>query len=258
MDANTSAFPGMWDVAQPFTQASAARRRFSSSMSQRTRCSPFGVAGTEGLGRGTVPRVAYIGGWGTLRGTDAQRYAGDASLYGTGEIRIPVARIRHVVPIDLGVLAFTDAGRVYVNGSSPGGWHVAAGGGLWFGVFDQATGFSVILHDIGREACVVRHWASHLGRLNERQHVLRERVGPLPVHCVSRVRVDLRSLCRNHCRERIRLCRRRERVLVPSKHEDRNTHRVRGRADRGLGSWRNARWCSYAPMAPSLSHCLRP
>jgi len=27
---------------------------------------------------------------------------GDASLYGTGEIRIPVSRIRHVVPIDLG------------------------------------------------------------------------------------------------------------------------------------------------------------
>jgi len=41
------------------------------------------------------------------------------------------------------VLAFTDAGRVYVNGSSPGGWHVVAGGGLWFGVLDQATGFSV-------------------------------------------------------------------------------------------------------------------
>ena len=143
VDANTSAFPGMWDVEHPFSQVSGSATTFF-QLSVPT----HPVLALRGGGRkvwGDVPfhELAYIGGRGTLRGMDAQRYAGDASLYGTSEIRFPVARIRHVVPIDLGVLGFTDAGRVYVTGSSPGGWHVVAGGGLWFGILDQATGFSV-------------------------------------------------------------------------------------------------------------------
>jgi hypothetical protein len=29
-------------------------------------------------------------------------------------------------------LGLTDAGRVYLDGDSPGGWHTSAGGGVWF------------------------------------------------------------------------------------------------------------------------------
>jgi hypothetical protein len=32
----------------------------------------------------------------------------------------------------LGVSGLVDAGRVYVDGASPGGWHGAAGGSIWF------------------------------------------------------------------------------------------------------------------------------
>ena len=76
---------------------------------------------------------------------DAQRYAGDASLYGTSELRIPLGTAKLILPIDIGLLGFYDTGRVWYDGDSPGGWHNVAGGGLWFGIIDPGTGFSVTL-----------------------------------------------------------------------------------------------------------------
>jgi hypothetical protein len=33
----------------------------------------------------------------------------------------------------MGVMGVAEAGRVYVGGSSPGGWHTRTGEGVWFG-----------------------------------------------------------------------------------------------------------------------------
>jgi hypothetical protein len=43
------------------------------------------------------------------------------------------------------VLGFADAGRVYVDGDSPGGWHTAAGGGFWVGSPNPGTNLNVLL-----------------------------------------------------------------------------------------------------------------
>ena len=45
-----------------------------------------------------------------------QRYAGDASLYGTTELRVPLAKFPFILPLDVGAIGFYDAGKVYVNG----------------------------------------------------------------------------------------------------------------------------------------------
>ena len=37
-----------------------------------------------------------------------------------------------------GTLLLGDAGRVFVDGDSPGGWHTAYGGGVYFSAFDNA------------------------------------------------------------------------------------------------------------------------
>jgi hypothetical protein len=76
--------------------------------------------------------AAFLGGWSTLRGHHDQRFAGDAALWGTAEVRTFLARANLGVRGDLGALVFGDAGRVYLDGASPGGWHTAAGGGLYF------------------------------------------------------------------------------------------------------------------------------
>jgi hypothetical protein len=77
--------------------------------------------------------AAFIGGEGTTRYMDTQRYAGDAALYATSELRIPLAHFKLLMPLHAGIMGLAEAGRVYVDGSSPGGWHAVTGGGIWVG-----------------------------------------------------------------------------------------------------------------------------
>lgn len=77
--------------------------------------------------------AATIGGLRTTRFLDTQRYAGDASLYGTTELLVPLTRFTFMIPAQAGIVGVADAGRVYVDGQSPGGWHSTTGEGIWFG-----------------------------------------------------------------------------------------------------------------------------
>jgi Omp85 superfamily domain len=90
---------------------------------------------------GTYPyfEAAYIGGVRTLRGFPSQRFAGDASLYGSAELRIPLTDLYIFVPGRLGIFALGDTGRVYLEGESSDKWHVGAGGGVWFSFLNPAN-----------------------------------------------------------------------------------------------------------------------
>jgi hypothetical protein len=46
--------------------------------------------------------------------------------------------------MNVGALGFADAGRVYIDGDSPGGWHTAFGGGLWIGAVEAARNINVV------------------------------------------------------------------------------------------------------------------
>ncbi len=98
---------------------------------------------------GDVPyhEAAYIGGANTLRGFAKQRFAGDASLFGSAELRVPVTRVYILVPGQLGVFALGDAGRVFLDGESSDKWHSAFGGGLWVCLADPASGVSLAIAD---------------------------------------------------------------------------------------------------------------
>lgn len=91
---------------------------------------------------GPVPffHAAFLGGSGSLRGFNSERFAGDASLFVNSELRIHVLRMRMLVPTRVSLLGIADAGRVWLNGNSPGGVHVGVGGGLALApVTDEAT-----------------------------------------------------------------------------------------------------------------------
>ncbi|MEM7416195.1 MAG: hypothetical protein AAF389_11900 [Gemmatimonadota bacterium] len=87
--------------------------------------------GEQAHGRFPWHRAAFLGGTGTLRGYDEHRFAGESSLWGSAEVRLRVAKPRVVVPVGLGLFGFTDTGRVFVDGESPGGWRTALGGGVF-------------------------------------------------------------------------------------------------------------------------------
>jgi hypothetical protein len=87
--------------------------------------------------------AAYLGGSRTLRGFASDRFAGDAAAYGTAELRQPLFRTRLLVRGTLGAVGMGDAGRVWYQGDSPGGWHSAVGGGLFFTFLDRSKAVSV-------------------------------------------------------------------------------------------------------------------
>ena len=90
------------------------------------------AGGETALGEYPFQEAAFVGGPGSLRGYAHQRYAGDAAAYGSAELRQPLGQVKLLVRGRLGVFALADAGRVWVDGDSPGGWHTDVGGGLWF------------------------------------------------------------------------------------------------------------------------------
>jgi hypothetical protein len=90
------------------------------------------VGGGSAWGDVPVHESIFLGGRRTLRGFQTQRFAGDASLYGSSELRLPLGHLTLLTRGRVGVLGFADAGRVYVDGESPGDWHTSYGGGLWY------------------------------------------------------------------------------------------------------------------------------
>jgi hemolysin activation/secretion protein len=108
---------------------------------------------------GDVPyhEAAYIGGANTLRGFAKQRFAGDASAFGSAELRVPITRVYILVPGQLGVFALGDAGRVFLDGESSDKWHTAVGGGLWVSLVDPATAMSLSVADSEEGTSVYVH-----------------------------------------------------------------------------------------------------
>jgi len=90
---------------------------------------------------GTVPffETARLGGVRTLRGYRPDRFAGDAAVYGSADLRIPLTRLQLIIPGQQGVFGFADAGRVYQKGESSDKLHSSFGGGVWFSFLSRAN-----------------------------------------------------------------------------------------------------------------------
>ena len=63
--------------------------------------------------------------------------AGAALAAGMTLVRVPAPAAAQIAPdadriVTTGAGLFGDAGRVHVDGASPGGWHTSAGGGVYF------------------------------------------------------------------------------------------------------------------------------
>ena len=138
IDITASAFPAVWDVTSAFARLTASARAY---VTLPIPVHPVLVL-SSGANKlfGTFPfhEAANLGGLGTLRSLPAQRYQGDASVYGSTELRVSLAHFAFVFPLNVGVFGVLDAGRVFVAGTSPGGWHTSRGIGFWVGILDAS------------------------------------------------------------------------------------------------------------------------
>lgn len=147
LDANAAVYPGVWDATSTFGTVSAVATSYVTLPLPLQPVFAARLGGQQNFGDFPYFEAAFLGGRKSIRTLHRQALAGDAMLYGTAELRIPIARFPFILPLNTGVFGFVDAGRVYTDGESPGGWHRGMGVGVWLGVLKTSTSLSVIFTD---------------------------------------------------------------------------------------------------------------
>ena len=137
-----------WDDGAPFARFRAQAATYI-PVGTRGPSLAFRAGGERALGDFPFQEAAYLGGFSTVRGYDTQRFAGDAAVFGSAEVRQPVGQVRLIARGRLGVLALADAGRVYVDGDSDGGWHTALGAGAFFETTGRVFGVTYAQGETG-------------------------------------------------------------------------------------------------------------
>ena len=80
-----------------------------------------------------------------LRGFRKNRFSGSSLAYGSLEMRVKLFSSRwYIMPGDVGLIAFDDAGRVWMKNQSSSRWHNAAGGGIYFVPFNTVLVSAII------------------------------------------------------------------------------------------------------------------
>ncbi|MEO8199057.1 MAG: BamA/TamA family outer membrane protein [Gemmatimonadota bacterium] len=145
LDLEGVVYPGVWDVQSTFGKVRADLSTYLSASIPSHPTLALRVGGEGVFGRFPFHEAAYIGGPETIRGWQAQRFAGDASMYGNAELRVRLGRIPLIVPTDLGLFGLADAGRVYKAGETSDEWHTAFGGGVSLGFLARTNTMTVAI-----------------------------------------------------------------------------------------------------------------
>ena len=142
--AGASWAPALWDADEAFGEAhfiARARLRVPGAHGPE-----LGVrlGGQRVWGGFPFHEAAYIGGLRSLRGFRTFRYGGDTAAFGTVELGVPLFDLELLLRGRVGVFGLVDAGRVWLDGESPGGWHSGTGGGVYFRSLGRIIRFSAV------------------------------------------------------------------------------------------------------------------
>jgi outer membrane protein assembly factor BamA len=143
LNLDGTVFPEAGDVESTFGELHGDVSFYQSNPILNTPTLALRAGGKHVWGEFPYYEAAYIGGAGTLRGFPRQRFAGDASLFGNAELRLPLRRVYVFVPGTFGVFGLIDTGRVFFDGETSHKWHVGAGGGLWIAFLNPNNTVSV-------------------------------------------------------------------------------------------------------------------
>lgn len=91
------------------------------------------VGGGITLGKPAFYQAMFLGGQGNLLGYLQNRFAGQQMLFNNLQARIKLANVAgYILPGQLGITGFYDAGRVWISDEHSDKWHQGTGGGLYF------------------------------------------------------------------------------------------------------------------------------
>jgi hypothetical protein len=155
LDLSASYYPALWDVHSAFESISALGAVYFTIPVPMHPYLGLRAGGRKVFGDFPFQEAAFIGGRSNVRSLDPQRYAGDASLYATAELRVPVAKFTLLLPLNIGLVATEDVGRVYLKGESPDGWHNDFGAGFYVAFHDISVNIKVVhTYEVGRPAAL--------------------------------------------------------------------------------------------------------
>jgi hypothetical protein len=143
LELGGSAYPAVWDVDSTYGEVHGEAATYLTAHAPLDPTLALRVGGRKLWGRFPYFDAAFIGGASTVRLGKVNRYAGDASAYGSAELRLNVAPVEIVLPGHFGVFGLADAGRVFLKGESSDRWHTAYGGGISLSWLDRAYTVSV-------------------------------------------------------------------------------------------------------------------
>lgn len=150
-------FPAVWDAKTAFEEVDATGGFYFPLPVPQHPSVAIRAGAKKVWGDFPFQEAAYLGGVTSIRTLNPQRYAGDAMVYGTVEVRVPVVNFTVILPLDVGVFGTVNYGRVWYKGVSTDGWHNAYGGGFWIGFRDLVADIRVMRADeIGRPVVSLR------------------------------------------------------------------------------------------------------
>ncbi|MBI5464424.1 MAG: BamA/TamA family outer membrane protein [Ignavibacteriales bacterium] len=130
VDIELARVPGILDNPNSFTRLKCEARNFF-TLPPYESILALRLAGEQLWGAHPFFESAFIGGNGSLRGFERQRFAGDASFTINAELRTHLATATVLVPLWMGSTVFAESGRVFLATESSSRWHGAAGAGCW-------------------------------------------------------------------------------------------------------------------------------
>lgn len=138
-------YPAIWDVDSTFGEVQGLATTYLTAPVPLKPTLALRVGGRKLWGQYPYFESAFLGGASTVRLGRINRYAGDASAYGSAELRLSLTRLTLVLPADVGVFGLADVGRVFLEGESSDKWHTAVGGGVSLAYLGQANTISVAI-----------------------------------------------------------------------------------------------------------------
>ena len=99
----------------------------------------FRIGGEKIFGNYYFHDAAILNGKTNLRGYRETRFYGDASAYFNSELRFKLIDFKnYLLTGELGIIAFDDIGRVWLDGEDSSKWHNGYGAGIWVSPFKMA------------------------------------------------------------------------------------------------------------------------
>ena len=143
LDLGGNVYPPIWDVDSTYGEVHGEASTYLTAHAPLDPTLALRAGGRKVWGHYPYFDAAFIGGASNVRLGKVNRYAGDASAYGSAELRLTVAPVEIILPGDFGVFGLADGGRVFLKGESSDRWHTAYGGGIWLSWLDRAYSVSL-------------------------------------------------------------------------------------------------------------------